>query len=910
MTWLRETALRLVMLFRKERLEQQLEEELTAHLEMLTEEKVRQGMSPEEARCAARREFGGVEQTKEHYRDQRGWPMLETLLQDLRYGLRQLRRNPGFTAVAVLTLALGIGANTAVFSLLDAVMLRELPVQNPEQIVVFGEGRARGSTDDFASTRAYSYPFYREMRQKNQVFSDVSALLSVLFGGMHGAIDGSGNLEPMNVQLVSGTYFSTLGVKPVLGRAFTEAEDEPAGGHPVAVASYSWWKRRFGRDPSIVGKTVSLGSTVYTIIGVGPSEFFGTMVGESPDLWIPLSMEKQVSPGWNGLDDKWFESLEILARVKPGVTVGQAEANVNLLARQIWQDYAGPVLTREQQQHLERTHIELTPAARGLSELRFEFSLPLQILMMLVGLVLLIACANIANLLLARATARQREIAVRMAIGAARARLIRQMLTESLLMASFGGALGVLFASWASHALLAMVSAGPEPLPLSVDPDTRLLAFTFLVSLVTAILFGTAPALRATKVDLTPALKEGRGGFSTGGRTRLAKGLVVSQVALSLVLLIGAALFLRTLVKLATVDTGFNQGNVLLFGIDPVDVGYKLDSRLVNLYQQIEQRVSEQPGVRSASVSHYTFNQGESSTGVVVEGSGPQAQNTPNVSHNVVGPGYFATMGIPLLVGRVFGLQDTGASPKVAVINETMAREFFPGGTPIGRRFRMEDDAGHSSDFEVVGVVKDAKYVSLRESPQPAAYYPYAQNIGPYYYDFEVRYVGDPRAIISEVRQAVAEVDRRLPLSYQNTLAEQVDRSITDQHLVARLSTFFGLLAVFLACIGIYGLMSYDVSRRRNEIGVRMALGAGHSKVLWMVMRDSLILVGLGLLVGLPVALAAEGLASKMLFGLKPTDPLSIVGAAILLLALAALAGYLPARAATAVDPMAALRNE
>ena len=682
MALLRMAARRLLALFRRNRLEANLDEELLAHLEMLVEENIRRGMAAEEARYAALRSFGGVEQTKEAYRDRRGWPMLETLLQDLRYGVRQLRRNPGFTAVAVLTLALGIGANTAVFSLLNAVMLRELPVEDPGQIVLFGEGRARGSTDDFASTRAYSYSFYREIRRKNRVFSDVSALLSVLFGGMHGAIDGSGNLEPMNVQLVSGTYFSTLGVKPILGRAFIQAEEEPAGAHPVAVASYSWWKRRFGRDPSIVGKTVSLGATVYTIVGVGPPEFFGTMVGESPDLWIPLSMEKQVSPGWNGLDDKWFESLEILARLKPGVTAGQAEANVNLLARQIWREYAGPVLTREQQKDLEHAHIKLTPAARGLSELRFEFSLPLQILMMVVGLVLLITCANIANLLLARATARRREIAVRMAIGAARARLIRQMLTESLLMASFGGALGVLFASWASHALLAMVSAGPEPLPLNVAPDTRLLAFTFLLSLVTAILFGTAPALRATKVDLTPALKEGRGGFSIGGRPRLAKALIVSQVALSLVLLIGAGLFLRTLVKLATVDTGFNKENVLLFAIDPVDVGYKLDSRLVNLYQQIEQRVGAQPGVLSASVSDYAFYQGESRTGVVVEGSGPQAQNTPNVLHNVVGPGYFATMGIPLLVGRVFGPQDTATSPKVAVINEMMAREFFLAARP------------------------------------------------------------------------------------------------------------------------------------------------------------------------------------------------------------------------------------
>lgn len=831
-----------------------------------------------------------------------------TLLTDLRYATRMLVRSPGLAAVAVMSLALGIGANAAIFSLLNAVMLRDLPVQDPGRLVLLGQARSAGSTDDFAETELYSYSFYREMRQKNQVFSDVSAMLSIFFGGMHGTVDGSTSLEPMNVQLVSGTYFPTLGVKPILGRAFTEAEDEPAGGHPVAVMSYFWWQHRFARDPSIVGKTVTLGSTVYTIAGVTPQEFFGTTVGQRPDLWVPLSMEKQISPGWNGLDNKWFESLYILGRLKPGVTVDEASANVNLLARQIWQEYAGSALSKQQQQDLEHAHIILTPASRGLSRLRFEFSLPLQILMAVVGLVLLIACANIANLLLARATTRQREIAVRMAIGAGRARLVRQMLTESLLMAVLGGALGVLFAWWASGALVAMVSAGSEPLPLNVAPDASVLAFTFLVSLATAVLFGTAPALRATRVDVTPALKEGRGAVSAG-RGRLAKMLIVSQVALSLVLLIGAGLFLRTLVNLANVDAGFNKENVLLFAIDPVDVGYKEDLRLSNLYRQIEERVSAEPGVRAASISFFTFNQGGWTDGVSILGKPPTPENQMPASYNVVGPAYFSVMGIPLLVGRNFEDQDTEESPKVAVINETMARQFFPGGSPIGRRFGVGGDPKNSNDIEVVGVVKDAKYESLRERPMPAAYFPYTQRVA-YYSDLEVRYSGDPKSIIAEVRRAAGEVDRSLPITYQNTLAEQVDRSIASQALMARLSGFFGLLAVFLACIGIYGLMAYAVTRRTSEIGIRMALGAGRSRVLWMVMRESLILVGLGIVIGLPVALAAQALVSKMLFGLKPADPLSLLGAAVLLLAFALIAGYLPARKASLVDPMVAVRCE
>jgi predicted permease len=620
-------------------------------------------------------------------------------------------------------------------------------------------------------------------------------------------------------------------------------------------------------------------------------------------------MEKQVSPGWNGLDDAGFQSLYILGRLKSGVEVGQAQANVNLLARQIWQEQAGAALTKRQQEDLEHAQIELTSAARGLSRIRYRATMPLQILMAVVGLVLLIACANIANLSLARATAREREIAVRMSLGAGRARLIRQMLTENLLLALSGGGLGMVLASWASKGLLAMVPHGGEPLPLDLTPDARVLGFTFIVSLATALLCGIAPALRATGITLTSSLKEGRGAVSVASRTPLAKGLIVSQVALSLVLLIGAGLFLRTLVNLANVNTGFNKQDVLRFGIDPPAVGYKVDLRLVTLYQQIEQRVSALPGVQADSISFFTFNEGEWTDPVSVIGRTPTPEDDMAATHNVVGPGYFATMGIPFLLGRAFGPQDTGAAPKVAVINETFARWYLPGGSPIGRHFGLGGDPKHSNDIEVVGVVKDAKYQSLQERPFAAAYYPYTQHVQ-YLNDFEVRYTGKPDAIISEVRQAIGQVDHSLPVVYQGTMVEQVNRSTAGQALIARLSTFFGLLAAFLACIGIYGLMSYAVTRRTNEIGVRMALGAESHGVLWMVMRESLILVAVGVAIGIPAALAAARLVSSVLYGLKGTDPITITLSALVMIAVAALAGYLPARRAAKVDPMVALRYE
>ena len=831
-----------------------------------------------------------------------------SFLHDVRYGLRMLARSPGLTIVAVLSLALGIGANTAIFSLMDAVMLRALPVEEPGRLVLFGEGRWGGSTNDFPDSdwQLFSYPFYRQVEKQNQVFSGVAAIQSIPFR-THGTVESKGSIEEINGDLISGTYFSVLGVNPVLGRTITDADDQTPGGGSVAVASYSWWKRRFGRDPSVVGKKLTIGSTVYTVIGVAPPEFFGTTVGESPDLWIPLAMEKQISPGWNGLDDKFFQSLYVIARLRPGVRLEQASANVNLIYKQALRDYAGSQPSKKQLDDIQHARIELTSLATGLSQLRRQFSKPLIILMAVVGLVLLIACANIANLLLARSTTRNRELALRQALGAGRPRLVRQLLTESLLLAIFGGGLGMAFASWASHLLLAMVSGGDQPLPLDVAIDARVLSFTLGVSLFTAILFGTAPALRATRLELTNALKEGRGPQGAETRSKLAKALVVSQVVFSLVLLVGAGLFLRSLVNLTNVDTGFNKQNVLRLQIDAASVGYKEDARLADLYQQIEQRVAALPGVRAASFSFFTFNEGSWTDQVTVEGYA-QPGIKPEVWHNVVGMGYFATMGIPVVAGRTFGPQDTASSPKVAVINETMARRLFPPGSPIGRRFRINNPSSPNG-IEVIGVVKDTKYERLNENARPADYLPYTQH-NQYLGDFEARFSGNLATIVPEVRRAIREVNPNLPISGVSTLAAQVEGSMVSQRIIAQLSAFFGMLALFLVCIGIYGLTSYAVARRTNEIGIRMALGAGRASVLWLVVREVLGLVGLGIAIGVPATLAGSRLVSSMLFGLSPSDPAIILTAPLILLVVAALAGYLPARRATKVDPMTALRCE
>jgi predicted permease len=919
MDWLLRIARKFRLVARRDRFSRDLEDEMAFHRDQTERDLIAEGVPPREARQAAARQFGNPAHLRDQSREAWGWQPFEHLLQDVSFGLRtMLRRSPILTLVAVLSLALGIGANTAIFSLLDAILLRNLPVAAPQQLVLFGQGLWVGSTDGMPnkSWQLFSYPWYREFAQKTDVFSGVTGLSSIEFG-THGSF-AAGPRQLVRADLVTGSFFNVLGVHAMLGRTLNENDDRTPGAGAVAVASCAWWTSH-GRDPSVLGKTLRIENTNYTIVGIAQPGFFGVTVGQAPDFWIPLSMEKEISPGWNGLEDKDFQSLYLIARLKPGVSIAQAGASTNTLFRQIVRaQYLSANPSAKELEDLHHAQIDLTHAARGLSQLRLEMSLPLEILMTVVGLVLLIACANIANLLLARGAARAREIAVRMALGASRSRIVTQLLTESALLAGAGAVLGLALAWKAGDLLLRLASGQSDPVPVDATPDLRVLLFTLALTLATALLFGVAPALRATRPSLAPSLKEGRGIASASARNRLGRGLIVGQIALSLVLLAGAGLFLRSLLKISSVDTGFDRRNVLTFFLDEYAAGLPQDARLNQLQQTIEDRVQALPGVRAASFSMFTFDQGEWSDDLTVQGVPRTPGNSQDVLYNVVGTRFFDTFGLPLVAGRVFNAHDDEHAPGVAIVNETLARRFFPNGSALGHRFGLGNDPAHAADFEIVGVAKDAKYVSLAENPHMAAYFPWQQHIQ-YFSNFSVRYSGPPAAVTAAVRSAISQVNPGVIVSNVASLGEQVDASIGNQQLIAQLSALFSLLATFLVCIGLYGLMSYAVARRTSEIGVRMALGAGRAAVQWMVMREILVLAVLGLAIGIPVALLGANLVAKLedphlmsriLFGVGPNDPLALAAAVLLMLAVSALAGYLPARRASRIDPMVALRDE
>ena len=910
----------LKQLFSRHRLNNDLSEEIREHLEEKIEELVASGMSRKEAAHAARREFGNVTLIEEDSRAAWRWPSLENFLMDVRYGIRMLRKNPGFTTVAVLTLALGIGSNTAIFSLINAVMLRTLPVRNPEQLVVL-KWKARqnpGTRNSYfwggcpgentfsssgASSCSFSYRVYEQFHGNRDVFSGVFGFVPP--SGVT-EITVNGQTSQARGDFVSGNFFSTLGVEAAIGRVL-DPLDDISGAPPVVVLSHGYWQSRFGSDASVAGKTVLLNGIPFTVSGVAAPGFVGLEIGVPRQFWVALAARYRIDdrfPKERETDAKsvW---MQMMGRLKSGVTVQQAEAALStMFASSVT---SGPdVLFKPELD----PQIELPGASRGLNSLREEFSKPLFVLMTAVGLILLIACANVAGLMLARAAAREKELAVRFALGAGRRRIVRQLLTESLMLAVAGGGLGILFAYWGARSLAEfLASSGEGAWEINVNIDPRMLAFTVGISCLVGVFSGLAPALRGSGVDLIPALKQ-RGSDSkrsTRGRERrfgLGAALVVAQVAVSILVLAGAGLLVRTLVNLRSANTGFDARNILLFDIDARLSGDK-GSKLGNLYRDIQTRLAGVPGVLSASYSSTTLLSGAEMT-TTFRITDALAQSGINVAELPVGPDFFQTMRIPALTGRTFLAADyeNSGKPQPMVINQSLARRFFGERKPLGRLLSEGDTK--TPDYEVVGIVADTKYDSLRKEVAPTAYLP----MGPQPGSFEIRAAVNPRAFIPTVRQVLAELDSNLVLLNAKTQIEQIDQGLYQERLLANLSSLFAALALALACIGLYGLLSYEVTRRTHEIGVRMAMGAEQRKVLLLVVGKGIALAVFGITAGIAAALGVTRYLEAMLYGVKPIDPGTFLCVATLLLGVAVAACYIPARRATKVDPMVALRYE
>jgi predicted permease len=866
------------------------------------------------------------------------------MFQDLRYGLRMLLKHKGFTLVAVLSLALGIGANTALFSVVDAVLLRTLPVKEPERLVLFEwqAGRAfrtNGQRGSFVpappgrrGASVFRYDIIEKLRQarataSNDPLSDLFAFAPIY----ELTAVANEQAEIVTGQAVSGGYYAGLGVQPLVGRVITEADDA-ATAPPVVVLSHKYWQERFSANPAIVGQQLKINQTPFTIIGVAPPAFTGTLqVGSNPAVTVPLAFEPLVLGERSGLAKAgkpgfWF--INLMGRLKPGATLEQARDSLNGVFQAAALEVMPPPRRENEPAQLEQKdypHLLALSGGRGLMESRKRYSATIYGLFGVVAVVLLIACANVANLLLARSALRGAEISVRLAVGAGRWRLVRQLLTESVLLAALGGALGVLFALWGKVALVALADRDTNFLPVGTDPSLnwRVLIFTLGVSLLTGILFGLAPAWRATSLDLTTALKQAR--RTTGAVSRLSKGLVVLQVALSLVLLVGAGLFIRTLYNLQRVNLGFNQENLLLFAVQPQQGGYK-DERLVQFYQQLFARLDNLPGVRAATfgriplIAHYAWN-----TNVLLPGETQKTAAEHTTNRQMVRENYFATLEIPLLRGRVFSAQDDARAPKVAIVNQDFVRRFFPNDDALGKRVREADGENSKFEIEIVGVVADTKYNSQRDQIEPLLYTPWRQDveaIGEMY--FVLRTTGEPTALVAATRQAVRDLDSNLPVTEVTTQVARARASLGQERLYARLLGFFGALALLLAAIGLAGVLAYSVAQRTQEIGVRMALGAQPANVLRLVIWQGMKLVLLGLAVG---ALGGYALKRWMtsesfgrntwqrqmvdqLYGVSGTDPLTFVVIATLLTLAALVACWWPARRASQVDPLEALRHE
>ena len=818
------------------------------------------------------------------------------MLQDFRYAVRTLLKNPGFTAIAVLTLALGIGATTAIFSLFDAVMLKSLPVTNPDELVIVNAGH---------------YPVYQALKKQTAIFSGVTASGSV--GNLNVTLD-SGEREKARVSMVSASYFEVLGVAAALGRTFDAGDERPAGEPAIAVASYGYWQRRLAQDSQVIGRVIRVSQTPITIVGVAPPGFWGEEVGASPDLWLPLTMWPHVVPGRNLLESPGTSWLRIIGRLKPGVAVPGAEASLTVTYRGVLEEIFRPAMSTDLRRDVDNATMRLTPAGRGVSQLRGRFARPLELLMAAVVLVLLVSCANVANLSLARAASRRRDVDLRLALGMSRARLVRQLLAESLVLSGLGGSIGLGIAYGGREALLRLISADGVRLPVAAHTDLRVLAFAAAVSIATALLFGSVPAWRSVRASLVTSLAS-RQAIADRRAPLLSPLLVVAQIAISLVLLMGAGLFLRTLTNLRDVDLGFVPERLVILDVNPRAAGYSRD-QAPDVTHRILERLRAVPGINAASFAENGMMFGRDSSTNLIRSDGfiAGADGFPRAQWDVVGPRYFSTMGIPLVAGRDISERDDESSVPVVAINEAMAKRFFAGANPVGRRLVWGDDK--AIVFEVAGVVRDVKQSGPRDEPHLRFYLPYRQlsKTRPSWdlasVQFLVRTAADPVAMVRTLERTIIAENPRLTTDGVSIGPELVERTLVQERMIATLSVVFSLLGVGLASIGLYGLIGYQVVQRTSEIGIRMALGAQPSQVLWTTLGRALVWTAGGIALGIPMAFGLSRAATKLLFGLSATDTATLAGASMLMLLFGLLAAYIPAHRAARIDPLAALRFE
>jgi predicted permease len=868
------------------RREDDLDDEIRHHLRMAAEDRGDE---------AARREFGNLTLIKEVTREMWGWASFDRLAQDLRYAVRAFRRSPGFAAVAILSLALGIGANTAIFSLIDAVLLKMLPVSHPDQLiqVELDEGR-----------ESFTNPIWEQLRDRQDVFSAIFAR-----GNWQFNLAAGGEQRAVSGEFASGDYFETLGVSTVLGRTFTRNDDR-RGCAGAAVLAHDFWQREYGADPNVITRPILLDHHMFPVVGVLAPGFHGTTVGTAKGVFLPLCSEAIIRGESSALDQRTNWWLYVIGRPRAGVSAAQVTARLKTLAPLVFENTVPQDWGPDGRAGYLRRSFDTNSAATGLSYLRDDYRYALWTLMAVVALVLLIACANVANLLLARSTARQKEVAVRLALGAGRARIIRQLLTESLLLSIAGATLGVIFARWGAALIVRLISTGSNPVFLDLTLDLRVLAFTIGVAVFTGLLFGIAPAWRATRVSPQAAMKDNsraatqpRAGFSAGN------ALVMAQVALSLVLVTGAGLLVGTFRNLETLDPGFSRDHVLLMTVDLRNTTYTKERRAA-VYREMMDRLRALPGVRSASTSSLLpVSRATWTNNIRADGGAQVSSEDSSVFFNQVSSTYFETMGTALLAGRDFNDHDTPTSPPVAIVNEALARKFFGSWNAVGKTYRKVSDQIQPS-VEIVGVVRDAKYRDLRDAGVPTIYQFVGQDSDLFTFsNFEVRAEASAVDLIPTVKSAVAQFNPNVVLSFK-TMATHIDQSLTRERLLATLSGFFGALALLLSAIGLYGVMSYSVARRKNEIGIRMALGAEQRRILTMVLRDVAVLLTVGLAAGIGAALFATRLVASFLYGVTARDPGVIVISSVLLAMVAAAAGYLPAHRASRLDPMTALREE